>query len=79
MSYTFWQQLEHRQDSKKYVGYDFRGNIFRNVLSNVFFNDNKRTAILLYLDDVYSYLIDSIKMIKKARNYALPKYYRDFN
>jgi hypothetical protein len=79
MAYTFWENVVHRNDDIKHVGYDFRGNIFRKTLSNIFFNDRKRMAILLNMDDVYSYLVDHIKYIKKSAAWVFPKQYRDFN
>jgi len=62
-----------------HTGFDYRGKVFRKSLSNVFFLDAKREALLLSFDDVIVWMIDYIKMIKKTFNWTLPKFYRDFN
>lgn len=79
MAYTFWQSIMHRNDNIKYLGFDYRGQIFKKTLSNILFNDPKRKSILLNIDDIYSYLIDNIKYIKKTFAWVFPKTYRDFN
>ncbi len=79
MTESFWDKIEHRNDDIKYVGYDFRGNVFKRTLSPLFFGEKNREDMVQQLDGVMSYLIDYIKHIKKAYNWTLGKKYRDFN
>ncbi len=79
MSYTIWERISHRHDSIKYIGFDYRGNILKKTISPIFYNDPKRAAILQYIENILSHLVDHIKMIKKSYNWAVPKNYRDFN
>lgn len=71
--------LEHRNDRILHIGYDYRGKVLKRTLSKVMFIEKKREAILNEIEKIVDFLIDSVKHIKKAYNYALEKNYRDFN
>ena len=79
MKQTIWEIIESRQNSSLYCGFDYRGNILKKTLSSVFYNEKKRAAILEFLDDILSTLVDQVKMIKKTYNFVIEKNYRDFN
>jgi len=76
---TFWESVKHRKDNILYTGYSYRGNVLWKSLSNIFYKEDKRRNILMALEVCVTYLIDSVKMIKKTYNYALSKNYVDFN
>jgi hypothetical protein len=76
---SFWNRVRHRNDHILHVGFDYRGKILQKTLSNVFFLEAKREVLIESMDNVLSWMIDHIKMIKKTFNWTLPKYYRDFN
>lgn len=76
---SFWNQVRHRNDNIKNTGFDYRGQILKKSLSNVFFLEAKREVILSAYDEIITWMVDHIKIIKKTFNWTLPKYYRDFN
>ena len=71
--------LNHRHDAVKYIGYDFRGKIFQNTMSSMWFMEFKRASILQRYEKPLSWLVDQIKWVRKFFNYTLESDYRDFN
>lgn len=76
---TFWDNVNHRKDNIKHTGYSFRGNVLWKSISNMFYKEDKRRNILMALEVAITHLIDSVKMIKKTKNWVLEKNYVDFN
>ena len=65
--------LEHRNDIIKNTGYDYRGNILKNTLSKIWFIERKRELIMTEFEKPISYMVDCVKIIKKAFNWAIDK------
>jgi len=70
---SYFDVAEHIVDDVKNTGFDYHGQLFRKSVSSIYFNDNKKAAILTVFDGMMSYIIDQIKMIKKFRSYAIKK------
>lgn len=70
---SYFEVAEHVLDDIKNTGFDYHGELFKKSISSIYFNDDKKTAILTVFDGLLSYIIDRIKMIKKFRNYAVKK------
>ncbi len=68
-----------RKDDIKNMGFDYRGNILKKSLSAVLFSEVKRASMLKPLEYMLSYLVDSVKNIKKHSNFAIPKRWEYFN
>ena len=78
-SLTTRQYLETRENKVKHAGFDFRGKVLQRSLSALLYSEPKRAAILDSFEPILAFLIDSIKHVRKFRNYHIPKFYRDFN
>lgn len=76
---SYFDIAEHQQDNGNSAGYDYQGNIFANTMSNVIFNDPKRTGILAMMEAVVYQLIQNVKVIKLQYGYTMEKKYRNFN
>jgi hypothetical protein len=60
-------------DNYKNLGYSYKGNIFRNSISSLFYLDDRKIRILNEMEKMIYFLIEKVKNIKKARNYAIDK------
>jgi len=76
---SFRYCLEHRNDIILHSGYEYRDQVLKNSLSQMFFLEGKRSSILNKFEKAIDFLIDQVKFIKKQFNYTLDKEYRDFN
>ncbi|MCK9574574.1 MAG: hypothetical protein WC979_01570 [Candidatus Pacearchaeota archaeon] len=70
---SYFEVAEHFQDDVQNYGFDYHGKLFERSISKIYFDDPRKTGILQSFDDLLSYVIDSIKYIKKFRNYAINK------
>jgi hypothetical protein len=70
---SYFEVAEHTRDNIRNYGFDYHGKLFQRSVSKVYFDDEKKSGILSVFDDMISYIIDYIKMIKKSRNYAVKK------
>lgn len=70
---------EHRLDNIVNLGYNYKGNIFKNTLSKVILADVKRKGILDQFEKIIFECIESVKLIKVNMNYTFKKNYRKFN
>lgn len=73
------ENIRHRHDDLKYRGYDYHGKVFRRTLSSIYFSDEKRSKFLDKLDEIFCFVIDYVKMIKKSYFYVFDKDYIKFN
>ena len=76
---SFRTDLKHRNDVLLHRGFNYHGKIFTKTVSNVFYLEEKRAKILDEYDKVFSFLIDSIKHIKKTFHFAYDKDFINFN
>ncbi len=76
---SYFDIAEHQQDKGNTAGYNYHGNIFSKTMSNVIFNDPKRTGILAKMEEVVFQLIENVKVIKLQYGYTMNKKYRNFN
>ncbi len=70
---SIYKTSEHQRDNLLHQGYQYRGNIFRNTMSKFMFREEKRAAILGYMEEVVFNLIEKVKHIKNHVNYCVPK------
>ena len=57
--------ISHSQDVNSNVGYKYQGNIYKNTISPELYNSNKNVkSLLLVLENMIQFLIDSVKSIK---------------
>lgn len=63
----------HILDYSSNYGYDYHGNVFKKSVSSIIFDSASRLKIMYLYEVLVCYIIDSIKMIKKCRNYAIDK------
>lgn len=76
---NFKDYLNSRKDNIKYLGYNYKNNIFKNTLSSAFFIENKRENILSEIERLIYFTIEYVKNIKKSYNYTYPKNFNKFN
>jgi len=77
MSYK--ENINHRKDELLNRGFDYHGHILEHSLSSAFYLDSTRSGILAKMESIFSYLVDSIKHIKKSYNYTHDKDFINFN
>ena len=70
---------DQRSDRIENLGYDYKGNIFKNTISKVILSDSKRRGILDQFEKIIYECIESVKIIKTNVNYTFKKNYRKFN
>lgn len=75
---SYYDISEHIVDDIKNYGFDYQGKLFEKSVSNLYFQDPKKSRILALFDGMMSHVIDRIKLIKKFRNYAMDKNYTKF-
>jgi hypothetical protein len=61
---------KHFRDAYKGVGYNYHGNILRNMLSNELFSNPTQDAFLRGIEVLLETLIDSVKNIKRHMSIA---------
>jgi hypothetical protein len=76
---SLFDKMEHRLDQIQNLGYDYKGKLFQNTLSNVILSDSKRVGILNQFEKIIYQCIESVKLIKVDFNYTFKKNYRKFN
>jgi hypothetical protein len=76
---SLYDIAEHLRDDISHKGYDYRGKLFVNTMSNFLFREEKRANILGYMENVMYELVERVKMIKNHVNYVVPKSYRNKN
>lgn len=75
VNYSIYKSLKHRKDNVKNLGYDYRGNIMKNSVSNIIKNSKNQTLqdILKLLDDCLTLMIVGVKTIKSRTNICVDK------
>lgn len=76
---SLFKTLEERHDSNSFLGYDYRGNLYKNTVSSYVFNDDKTAGMINTLEVLMNELLESTKNIKKTFNYTLSRNYTNFN
>jgi len=73
--YSIYKSLKHRKDNVKNLGYDYRGNIMKNSISNIIKNSNNQTLqdILKLIDSCLDFMIVGVKTIKSRVNICVDK------
>ncbi len=70
---SYREVAEHTFDDYKNLGFEYKNYILRKTLSSLFYLDEKRAGILDKIQEMIYELIESVKIIKKFRNYAVKK------
>jgi hypothetical protein len=79
MAKSFYDIAENQFNSISGTGYAYEGNIFKNTMSHLMFNEEKRAGILAQMEKVVFELIENTKSIKLMFGITMNKNYRDFN
>lgn len=69
----FRYKIRHRHDQLLHRGFNYHGNILYKTLSSAMFLEPKRELILAQYEKVLSFLVDTIKHIKKSYNWTVDK------
>lgn len=76
---SLYDVTEHSRDKILHKGFDYKGKLFEKTMSSFIFREEKRSNILASLEEIYYELIQRVKLIKTAFDFAKKKNYRDFN
>ena len=76
---SYFEVAEHRLDENLQLGFDYRDKLMERSVSNYFYGDPKREDILKQFNDLYVYLIDSVKNIKKTFMLSVDRNSRNLN
>jgi len=68
-----------RRDEGRQLGFDYRDQLMSRSLSSFMFGDKKRDDMIAKLNDLFVYMIDSVKNIKKTFNFAIKRNSRNIN
>ena len=61
--------IKYREDDNQ-AGFDYTNQIFKRTLSSVFFLDEKRGDILIKLEEIFYFLIETVKDLRKMTNWS---------
>ena len=76
---SVYDVAENIRTEVKHKGFSYQGKIFKRTMSTFMFKEEKRAAILGYIEAVVFQLIEKVKDIKNHVNYVVKKNYRDKN
>lgn len=76
---SYFDAANDRKDDNQQLGFDYRDQLMKRSLSNYMFGDKKRDGIIEQFNDLYVYLVDSAKNIKKTFNFAIKRNSRNIN
>lgn len=76
---SVYDVAEHLRDKIDHKGYDYKETLFKKSMSSFLFREEKRAAILGYMQTVMFELIERVKQIKNHVNYVVGKNYRNKN
>lgn len=75
LNYSIYKSLKHRKDNIRNLGYDYRGNIMKNSISNIIRTSKNQTVqdIIKLIDDCLVLMIVGVKTIKSRTNICVDK------
>lgn len=77
---SIYQSLYNRKDNRLHLGYKYKDNMMKRVLSNQMFGANPiLDRVISYLQDYFYEHIEAVKQIKRFANPALDKNENRFN
>jgi hypothetical protein len=76
---SYFEIAENRVKEGQQLGFDYRGKLYEKSVSSLILADPKRKSIVQKMDDLVTYLVESVKNIKKTYNYAVGRKSRDIN
>lgn len=68
-----YKALHRRKTKLKNLGYDYRGKIMQRSLSSIIYLNENVEGFLKYIEDIMTYLVYSVKSIKKRVNFLVDK------
>ena len=71
-----WEDLIHRQDDLKNVGYDWRPNLLKKSLSTYLQSNDDVSEMIERYRQLLVFIVDKIQDVKKAFNYTVDKHYK---
>jgi hypothetical protein len=76
---SYYDIAENRIKDGQQLGFDYRGKLYEKSVSALVLADDKRKSIIQKMDNMMTYLVESVKNIKKTYNYAIKRTSRDIN
>lgn len=76
---SYYDIAENRGKEGQQLGFDYRGRLYEKSVSPLIMADTKRKSIVQKMDELVTYLVESVKNIKKTYNYAIGRKSRDIN
>jgi len=76
---SYFDIAENRVKEGQQLGFDYRGKLYEKSVSSLVMADPKRKSIIQKMDELVTYLVESVKNIKKTYNYAVGRKSRDIN
>jgi len=76
---SYFEVAEERIEENHQLGFDYRDEIMNKTLSPLMFGDPKRDGVLTKFNDLFAYMIDSVKNVKKTFMYQIPRNSRKLN
>ena len=76
---SYFDKAENRVKEGQQLGFDYRGKLYEKSVSSLVMADPKRKSIIQKMDELVTYLVESVKNIKKTYNYAVGRKSRDIN
>jgi len=75
IDYSIYKSLKHRKDNIKNLGYDYRGKIVNNSVSNLIRNSNNQVLkdLLILFERCIGFMILGVKTIKSRNNICVDK------
>lgn len=73
MEKSLYDIAKRRKDYLLNLGYDYKQKIFQRTMSEYIFSDPRRYNFLNYLERIIQQLFDTVKHIKKQKNYTIDK------
>lgn len=77
---TRFQYQNSRHTNVTKVGFNYReGRLLKRVVSTFIYSEKKREEILNMFSDMFAFVVDTVKNIKKQYKITVDKNYTDFN
>lgn len=77
---SVYRHALNKSNSNKYMGYDYKGHILKNSMSNRMFSTNKfMYDFLMKIEYIIHEIYESVKTIKSSMNISRDKFDRNFN
>jgi len=76
---SLFRHIQHRNDLGHQLGFDYEDKLLENSISSYFFGEEKRVSIIKNIEELYVFMVDGVKNIKKTFHIAIEKNSRNIN